>query len=95
MSGESKPGLADILPDLSTQLGQSLCAKTGRDIRLVSIALDASSGDIDLAVGAFNIDQELLLMMLAATLGQIQAGNAVTSVRIYGEEVARYEGKPS
>lgn len=88
--------LQQILPDLALSLGRSACEATGRDIRTVTIAVDADSGgDLDIVLGVFNLPPATLMLLLITAQGMLQRGHATVVVRQEGQEAGRFEGDRS
>jgi hypothetical protein len=85
----------DLAPGTACIAGQQLTQATGRPVQVVLIAIDLCAERDDVAVGAFNLPREALILVLEGALGAIRTGNCTTQVQVNGEVLAEYEGKPS
>ena len=85
----------DLVPGMAIIAGNQLSKATGRPVQVVLVAVDLCGGVDDIAVGAFNLTRENLILALEGVLGAMHSGQCTTQVQVNGEVLAEYEGKPS
>lgn len=85
----------DLVPGMAAIAGNQLSIATGRPVQVVLVAVDLCGDVDDIAVGAFNLTRENLILALEGVLGAVRNGQCTTQVQVNGEVLAEYEGKPS
>lgn len=85
----------DLVFGVSSDAARRMSAAIGRPVQTVVIAIDVCGERNNIAVGAHNLPRDVLIAVLEGAFKAMRDGNCTTQVRVDGEVVARYEGKPS
>lgn len=89
------PTVRDLVPGMAIIAGNRLSSAIGRPVQVVMVAIDLCGDANDIAIGAFNLTRENLILALEGVLGAVRNGQCTTQVQVNGEVLAEYEGKPS